>query len=177
MQGQPAAGDLLARLRADGSLQADICATLEIFADSLPGPIDRKVAERLCAIIEPSWSEHVGFQKSVIFPILRRSHAGLPLVTFQIDELHNEHVSVTGATHELSEQLDLVTTGTAPNVNMLGYMLRCTFKDWRRHLDWERRFFAAAIPRTLAPVDLDIFDRWLTTHPWPIHFAHETNKK
>lgn len=174
---QSGAGDLLDRLNADRSLQTEICATLEILADSLPGPIDRKLAERLRSIMETGWAEHVGFQESVVFPILQRYHAGLPLITYQIDELQSEHASVAGSTHELSEQLDLLRRGTQLNVNMFGYMLRCTFKELRKHLDCEQRFFAAAVPNALAPVDRELFDHWLSTHAWPVQFTREPIKK
>ena len=177
MRGHPGAEDLLARLNAGHSLQNEICATLERLADSLPGPIDRKFAGRLVSIIGPSWSAHVGFHDAVVFPILRRCHAGSHSVIAKLVRLETEHKSITGSAHEIAEQLELVENGSPINADMLGYMLRGAFQDGRRHLEAEQEFFAATIPKTLAPVDRGLFERWLSAHAWPPQLLSDAIKK
>ena len=177
MRGHPRAEDLLARLNADHALQCEICATLERLADSLPGQIDPNFAGRLIAIIEPSWSAHVGFQDGVVFPILRRCHASSGSAIAKLDRLETEHNSITGLAHELTEQLELVANGSPINADMLGYMLRGAFQDGRRHLEGEMEFFSATVPKSLAPVDRCLFEKWLSAHAWPAQLSSEAIKK
>ena len=177
MRGHPEAEDLLARLNADHSLQYEVCATLERLADSLPGPIDRNFAGRLISIVGPSWSAHVGFQDAVVFPILRRCHAGAHAVIATLDRFETEHKSITGTAHEIAEQLELAANGSPINADMLGYMLRGAFQDGRRHLDGEQEFFSATIPKPLAPVDRGLFEKWLSARAWPARLISDAIKR
>lgn len=169
MKSHPESADIVARLNADRILQSEICETLERLADSLPEPPDQDLAGRLRAIIEPCWSEHVAFQESVIFPILLRGHAGAPALEAIVGQLESEHHAIAGSTHEIAEQLEIIARGQQPDAATFGYMLRAAFQERRHHIEWEQKILSSAIPKTLAPVDRDLFDRWLSTHGWPTH--------
>jgi hemerythrin-like domain-containing protein len=169
-------GDAFERISADCILQTEICLALESLADSLPNSINTDLASRLPTILNSSWSEHVGFQEDVIFPILKRHHAHSPTLVDQIAQLEIEHGTIGDSGQEITEQLELALEGAEPNADMFGYMLRSAFHDRRRHIEIEHRLFAAMLPAQLPPVDRDLLRRWLSSHAWPLAlFSGETS--
>jgi hemerythrin-like domain-containing protein len=161
-------GDAFERIGADCTLQTEICLALESLADSLPGSINTDLASRLPTILNSSWTEHVGFQEAVIFPILKRHHAHSQSLADQIAQLEIEHGTIGDSGQEISEQLELALEGAEPNADMIGYMLRSAFHDRRRHIEIEHHLFATMLPAMLAPVDRDLLSGWLSGHAWPL---------
>jgi hypothetical protein len=158
--------DVQARVDADHELQFEICSTLELIADKLPGPVPLETARRLRTILNPTWNSHVSFHEHALFPVLRRCHDGAGDLFDQLKQLELEHATIASAGHELIEQLGSIIKGEEPNPEMLGYMLRGVFAERRRHLQFEQRLLATSLPATLKPIDREYLRNWWSNHNW-----------
>ena len=62
--------DIRAQVVADNLLQDEINRGLAILAARLPADVDLRLVRILARVLESSWTEHVSFQHSVMFPIV-----------------------------------------------------------------------------------------------------------
>jgi hypothetical protein len=124
--------------------QLQLCRELEEIADSLPGHVDRQrcihTAQALCPLIKGV--HH--YEDTVLFPVLASRLPTLPDFDKTLARLKLEHFEDECFAEELTERLQALGSGRRDvNMEATGYMLRGFFEAVRRHIAFERDYFAA----------------------------------
>ena len=145
--------DLIAH---DHALQMQLCDMLEHIADGLPDDIDRRQCREAASALKFDIPLHHRDEELCLFPLLLERGAGAGSLAEVFERLADEHVKDESFATELIESLeDLAQGGTAPNPDMLGYMLRGFFEGYRRHIHWENTLVLPAARQCLKADDLE----------------------
>ncbi|MCC7254210.1 hypothetical protein [Hyphomicrobium sp.] len=158
------------RLSADRHLQAEIDKGIASLAAGLPSPVGLRLARVLVAVLEPSWSEHVGFQDVVLFPIIAKATDTPSEVRNLLEGLGREHDEI-GARHvEVTAILNTFIAGRHKSTELTAPLAQ-TFSLRRRHHDAEAAL-EDAIPAALDADDSAAFKRWTASRadsPFPMN--------
>ena len=151
----------MALIRAEQSLQLQLCDVLEHLADGLPGVGDRRLAQMASVGLTQGMVLHRDIGEKLLFPLMRKrgpASVGLmPLLTL----LEREHAADQDQSYETAEELRaLADSGRADNPGMLGYMLRGTFESLRRHVGWEKALVMPYAETAFCEEDLEAISAW-----------------
>jgi hemerythrin-like domain-containing protein len=145
--------DLIAH---DHALQMQLCDMLEQIADGLPDDVDRCLCREAASALTFDIPLHHRDEELGLFPLLLERGAGAGSMAEVLERLADEHAKDESFATELIESLDaLAEGGTAPNPDMLGYMLRGFFESYRRHIQWENTLVLPAARQCLTNGDLE----------------------
>jgi hypothetical protein len=117
--------------------QRGICDHLELIADQLGGPIDRRLClstlDRLAYEL-PLYQE----DEEALFDILGARTQPEDLVSGCINQAVRDHRHSQDFTLEIADAIeDHLANAQTANPDALGYMLRCAFEGLRHHMAWE----------------------------------------
>ena len=158
---QPGAiGDPIDLLIAAHIEHAELCNMLERIADSLPDDVDPLLCGRVVRFLKDDLPEHHRDEEDGLFPLLEKRARPSDNVTELLAQLSLEHATDESFAEELMEELTGLSLGARPgNPNMLGYMLRGFFENYRRHLHWETNVLLPLARRRLTEQDLSMLMR------------------
>jgi len=125
-------------IEQEHQIQACICDSLEQIADGLPDRVDRQRCVRVADALRHELPMHHRDEECGLFPLIEER-------AFPDDNIHDilarlalEHATDESFASELLESLDNLADGVrVKNPDMVGYMLRCFFESYRRHIIWE----------------------------------------
>jgi len=120
-----------------------LCDRLEAIADALPSRINRFECEAAARAIVPLLESAHRFEEDVVFPFYEaRSTSRLP-VADALQRLKAEHQEDASYGEEVAEALlQARTQEVVLGAETLGFMLRGFFGALRRHIAFERDYFA-----------------------------------
>jgi hemerythrin-like domain-containing protein len=124
--------------------QLRLCDELEEIADSLPAGINRQKCIYAAKALGPLIKGVHHYEDTVLFPQFESKVLDAPDLSKTLARLKFEHFEDECFAEELTERLLQLGSGHG-NVNMeaTGYMLRGFFEAVRRHIAFEREYFAA----------------------------------
>ena len=118
-----------------------MCDLLEKIADGLPARIDERDCTLAAKFLEVNLPAHHRQEENGLFPVLAQKMKNQPGMRAILDRLREEHAIDEGFADEIAETLKKIASGSMPdNPDMLGYMLRGFFENYRRHIHWEDMF-------------------------------------
>ncbi len=133
---------------------------LERIADSLPDDVDPLLCGRVVKVLKEDLPQHHRDEEVGLFPLLEKRAQPTDNVTEMLAQLSLEHATDESFALELMEELTSLSLGARPgNPNMLGYMLRGFFENYRRHLQWETNVVLPLARRLLTEKDLSALMR------------------
>jgi len=116
----------------------DLCDLLEEIADSLPNRVDGKKARQAANALKNDLPLHHRIEEDAFFPLLEKYAEDEDNVGEIVARLNAEHVVDESFAEELVEVLENLARGKSlEDANMVGYMLRGFFENYRRHIMWE----------------------------------------
>lgn len=119
-------------------LQKKLCGFLEQIADGLPYMVNPELCKYCLLVLQRELPIHIKDEELGLFPILEKRAKPSDNVSQILSCLAMEHATDESFASELEESLDLLSQKqVVPNPNMTGYMLRCFFECYKRHLTWE----------------------------------------
>ncbi len=125
-------------LFSDHEKQWELCAWLEEIADRLPDDVPPSLCRKAAAALSGDMARHHREEEEGLFPLLLARARESDLAGEIIARLREEHASDEGFAEELVDILRRLEDGERPeNPDMLGYMLRGFFENYRRHIHWE----------------------------------------
>lgn len=137
------------------SVQRHLCDLLEQIADSLPENTDRASLEFAISGIDELYHHHMHEEKC-LFPIIRKRAEPADNVDKILDHLALEHATDESLAAEIQEVLEsLIIHRRAENPDILGFMLRGFFENYRRHIIWEDTVLFPVVQNRLTPDDLE----------------------
>jgi len=155
----------LDRLEQAHAFHASLCDMLEAIADSLPDEVDALQCRQALTCLQLELPLHHKDEEDGLFPLLElraKPEDKLPEVMAQ---LSLEHATDESFSDELSHELDSLSQGHHPqNPNMLGYMLRGFFENYRRHLHWENTVLLPLARKRLTSSDLKQLAKTMQEH-------------
>lgn len=124
--------------------QLRLCDELEEIADSLPAGINRQKCIYAAKALGPLIKGVHHYEDTVLFPQFESKVLESPDLSKTLARLKSEHFEDECFAEELTERLLQLGSGRG-NINMeaTGYMLRGFFEGVRRHIAFERDYFAA----------------------------------
>lgn len=124
--------------------QLRLCDELEEIADSLPAGINRQKCIYAAKALGPLIKGVHHYEDTVLFPHFEAKVLESPDLPKTLARLKFEHFEDECFAEELAERLLQLGSGRG-NINMeaTGYMLRGFFEAVRRHIAFEREYFAA----------------------------------
>ncbi len=133
---QPLGEAFLAALDRDQGRLLRLCAALEKVADDLPASHGQRRTARLVPFLTAAFERHIFMHEKYLFPLVR-SLAGPSKDTVEpiLCQLELEHATDHGLVLEITSAF--VSSGK-PGADVLGYLLRSFFENYRRHHSWER---------------------------------------
>jgi hemerythrin-like domain-containing protein len=134
---QPLGEAFLATLERDQRRLLRLCAALEKVADGLPGSRQQVRTAKLVSFLTVAFERHIFLHEKYLFPLIR-SLAGTTKNTVEpiLCQLELEHATDHGLALEITNAF-LNGSGKA-GADVLGYLLRSFFENYRRHHSWER---------------------------------------
>ncbi len=154
---------MLAKAHAE---QQSMCDLLEKIADGLPGRIDERDCTRAAKFLETNLPAHHRQEENGLFAILAQRMMNQPGIRAILNQLREEHATDEGFAEEIAETLNQIAAGSMPdNPDMLGYMLRGFFENYRRHIHWEDMFLFPMAQEHLNQEDLTIIANRLSGQP------------
>lgn len=124
--------------------QLRLCRELEEIADSLPAKVNRQKCIHAATALCPLIKDVHHYEDTVLFPALELHLAASADFLKTLARLKFEHFEDECFAEELAERLLLLGTGRDDvNMEATGYMLRGFFEALRRHIAFERDYFAA----------------------------------
>lgn len=115
-----------------------LCDLLEQIADGLPGDVDRRRCREAASALRYGLPLNHKDEQLGLFPLMRAHGGASQHLDAMLARLEGEHAADESFAAELTEELDhLAATGEARNAEVLGYMLRGFFENYRRHIQWE----------------------------------------
>ena len=136
-------------------VHAQICDQLEAIADGLPDEVNSRLAANAAASLRYELPLHHLDEEQGLFPLLEKRAKPRDNITEILQPLVREHASDEGFAEELAEVLCEIGRGErVENPNMVGYMLRGFFENYRRHLCWENTLVLPLARSRLTPDDL-----------------------
>ena len=149
----------------DHARVAQICDHLEQIADSLPDDIDKKRCQEAVTALRFDLPLHHQDEEKGLFLLLLAHSGESPGLDSILERLSHEHAADEGFAEELSEELDKIArTGTCSNPEVVGYMLRGFFENYRRHMHWEQTILMPLARQILTADDLTTLTELLATH-------------
>lgn len=128
------------------------CDSMEEIADSLPGNVDKDKALDAARMLKTELPLHHLIEERALFPLVIKYATNDDNMVEIIDRLKEEHEVDEGLSDELVEVLESLGAGNAPdNADMVGYMLRGFFENYRRHVTWENNVVLSLARRRLPP--------------------------
>ena len=126
--------------------QLELCNDLEAIADSLPSNINAiKCLQAARGLSEVIRDIH-RFEEKTLFPTLSSVIGEAPDLMATIERLKFEHLADESSADDLTERLTRLGAGHVDsNMEALGYMLRGFFDALRRHIAFEREYFAGVL--------------------------------
>lgn len=147
-------GPLTTLLRGRAEQRA-ICDDLEMLADQLGGPIDRRqclsILDKL-AFALPLYHD----DEEALYRILSaRKHDG-SVIAECVDQAIRDHRYIEDNALEVTDAIeDCFASARATSPETLGYLLRCAFEGLRRHMAWEDVTLLGPLLRPLTHIELD----------------------
>ncbi len=143
-QGNRRATDALAWWRHAQEEQLRLCKELEEIADSLPSGVSRQKCIYAAKALGPLIKGAHHYEDTVLFPQLESQVLALPDLPKTLARLKFEHFEDECFAEELTERLLQLGSGRSDvNMEATGYMLRGFFESLRRHIAFERDYFAS----------------------------------
>jgi hypothetical protein len=124
--------------------QLRLCDELEQIADSLPSGVNRQKCFYAAKALGPLIRGAHHYEDTVLFPQLESRIMALPDLPKALARLKFEHFEDECFAEELTERLLELGSGRRDvNMEATGYMLRGFFEALRRHIAFERDYFAS----------------------------------
>ncbi|MHA7971027.1 hemerythrin domain-containing protein [Rhizobium sp. CAU 1783] len=136
----------LAWLRRAHEEQLALCGELEEIADSLPASVNRQKCIYAAKSLGPLIKGVHHYEETVLFPWLETANRNVENLRDTLDRLKFEHCEDECFAEELTDALLKLGSGTAVNMEAVGYMLRGFFEGIRRHIAFEREHLLYSIP-------------------------------
>ncbi len=155
--------DPFALLLEDHAKQWELCGWLEKIADGLPNDVPRDLCALAAHSLRTDMPRHHREEEEGLFPLLIARAEDGDLADEIIAKLSEEHASDEGFAEELVDILEGLERGEpADNPDMLGYMLRGFFENYRRHIHWENTVLIPLARRRLTAADVrEMLERML----------------
>ncbi len=173
------AGDVLevvrARLKGEYRLQLEVCAGLESLSRQPPMSQDDALSRMLEGLLEPSWSEHVGLQEGLAFPLLRQHHAGNARILNRLARFAQEHEQLTRLTRSAAVALRARALLEPPGLEASIRSIRALLSARRRHVVDEQAFVDITLPRTVTVAERVRIGALMAEHAWP-RLRHEPGR-
>ena len=151
----------LATLLRGRAEQRAICDRLELIADQMCGPIDR----RLClSTLDQLAYELPLYQadEEALFSILGARTKTGDVVSGCTDQAVRDHNHYQDNTLEITDAIEAhLANAKMANPDVLGYMLRCTFEGLRQHMAWEDVTLLGPLLRPLTDEEIEQFQSHL----------------
>lgn len=137
--------------------QRVICDHLELIADQMGGPIDRRLCLSTLDRLAHELPLYQADEES-LFDILGIQSQPEDLISGCIDQAIRDHRHYQDYALEITEAIDgyLANPKTA-NPDALGYMLRCVFDGLRQHMAWEDVTLLGPLLRPLKDKEIEQF--------------------
>lgn len=150
------ADDPIAQIARSHRILTHLCATLEDIADSLPQHFDPEIIAPVLPVLRKDLPWHFENIESALYPLLQRRGAHYGEMPGLIERLRMDHAADTVLAQDVADGLELLSeSGSHPNTEALGFMLRCFFVALRRHSFWEEHMVLAWARKLLLPADLE----------------------
>ncbi len=144
--------DLLLR---DHETQWRMCGWLEEIADGLPGNAPPALCRKAALCLRQDMPLHHRQEEEALFPLLLARVEPADMAHDIIGRLREEHVNDLGFAEEVVDILLRMEAGEAvDNPDMLGYMLRGFFENYRRHIHWENTILIPLARKRLTDEDI-----------------------
>ncbi len=144
--------DLLLR---DHETQWRMCGWLEEIADGLPGNASPALCRKAALCLRDDMPLHHREEEEALFPLLLARVEPADMAHDIIGRLREEHVNDLGFAEELVDILLRMESGAeVENPDMLGYMLRGFFENYRRHIHWENTILIPLARKRLTGEDV-----------------------
>jgi hypothetical protein len=118
--------------------QLALCLELEEIADSLPGSVNRQKCIYAAKALGPLIKGIHHYEETVLFPTLQAERDANEHLPLTLERLKFEHCEDECFAEELTDALLRLGSGSAVNMEAVGYMLRGFFEGLRRHIAFER---------------------------------------
>ena len=158
--------EIRAQVAADNLLQVEINRGLEILAAPLSAGADLRMIRVLTRILESSWTEHVGFQHCVVYPIVAAECSGIIGIQVALDRLREEHEDLAKRQAALRRQLVGLLRGDSLNTDDLQALVGRIFHQRSRHFDAEE-CIADRLPSSFGASDIARYREWIGNRPAP----------
>jgi hemerythrin-like domain-containing protein len=123
--------------------QLRLCNELEDIADSLPSTVNRQKCIYAAKALGPLIRGVHHFEDNILFPSFEARMLASPDFAKTLARLKFEHFEDECFADELAERLLMLGIGRGEiNMEATGYMLRGFFESVRRHIAFERDYFA-----------------------------------
>jgi hemerythrin-like domain-containing protein len=132
---QPLGEAFLTLLERDQMRLLRLCAALEKIADGLPGSGQHRSTGKVLAFLDKAFARHVFLHEKCLFPLISSLEEKRECVELILRELEFEHAADRGLIMEITSAF-MGRAGV--ETQMLGYLLRAFFENYRRHCSWER---------------------------------------
>jgi len=134
--------------------QLRLCDELEDIADSLPGMVNRQKCIYAAKALGPLIRGVHHFEDHILFPSFEARMLASPDFAKTLARLKFEHFEDECFADELAERLLMLGSGRGEvNMEATGYMLRGFFESVRRHIAFERDYFATLGLMATTPPD------------------------
>lgn len=134
-------------------LQLQLCDLLEQIADCLPKNVSPRAAQSAVNAIHELYRHHER-EEGCLFPIIQKRAKPHDNIDQILSHLKEEHATDESLASEMQENLEILAAGNLPeNPNMLGYMLRGFFENYRRHISWENTVLLPLVRERLTEDD------------------------
>ncbi len=135
---QPLGESFLAMLERDQRRLLRLCAALENVADGLPESGLHAKTARLLSFLNKAFERHIFLHEKCLFPLIRSLSGARGSVGPVLTQLEFEHASDHGLVLEITSAFLNGSSGkTGIEVQVLGFLLRSFFENYRRHHAWE----------------------------------------
>ncbi len=149
--------DPFSLLLEDHAKQWELCGWLERIADGLPNEVPRDLCALAAHGLRTDMPRHHREEEEGLFPLLIARAEDGDLADEIIAKLSEEHASDEGFAEELVDILQELEKGKpVDNPDMLGYMLRGFFENYRRHIHWENTVLIPLARRRLTAADVRV---------------------
>lgn len=135
--------------------QLALCHELEEIADSLPGSVNRQKCIYAAKALGPLIKGIHHYEETVLFPQLQAAGEANDHLASTLERLKFEHCEDECFAEELTDALLRLGSGSAVNMEAVGYMLRGFFEGLRRHIAFEREHLLMGVRPDDAPSPAD----------------------
>ena len=148
---QPLGEAFLTLLDRDHMRLLRLCAALEKIADGLPGSGQHRRTGKVLAFLDKAFARHVFLHEKCLFPLVSSLEDKRECVELILRELEFEHAADRGLIVEITSAFMGRAGGDCGvETQMLGYLLRGFFENYRRHCSWERNVLYPIVRMHLA---------------------------